>query len=151
MSSSFFYLIPLTIGALGVLQASLNRKMTPQIGLAPAICLNATIVFGFALLLLFLAPHLQRWVPFEIAQPAGAKFRWTWWFVLPGLFGLATITGLPLAVDRLGALTSFAILVAGQMVMSLLWDYWTAAMPLTPQRLLSVALACAAVGLQTWK
>jgi transporter family-2 protein len=137
-------LFPFLVGAAGVVQAALNRRLVPRIGLPAAICLNASIVFGIALILFLNTRSVERWLPADLVrQPDGGALPW--WAILPGAFGFAVVAGIPIAVGRLGALTTFTLLVAGQLGASLIWDYSVEGLPITLPRVIGVALALGAV------
>ena len=138
-------LLPLAIGAIAVLQATINRQIAGQWGLAPAALLNTSIALlctlGLLGYCLATAPRagLLR-VAFE-----PASFR-PWW-LLPGAFGFVIVVGLPGAVGRAGALPTFVAMVAAQMLASALWDRFALGVAWDTSRVLGAVLAVASVWL----
>jgi transporter family-2 protein len=45
------------------------------------------------------------------------------WFLVPGVLGFFIVTGIPLAISRLGAFKGFLGIIAAQLVGGLLWDF----------------------------
>ncbi len=138
-------LLPFCIGAIAVLQATMNRRIAESWGLAPAAMLNTLIaLLSAAALLGYCVTAGARTGLFRVAiEPS--SFRW--WWLLPGVFGFAIVVGLPWAVGKAGALPTFVSLVAGQMLMSTLWDRFALGIALDPSRMLGAALAIASVWL----
>lgn len=136
------FVIPFLIGIATVMQATLNKEIASHVGLAAATALNMTIAalcaFAFAAWCATRgdANGFTKWAP-DLAA-----FR-AWW-LLPGLVGFAIVIGLPWSVQRIGALSTFVVLVAAQMIASALWDRFAAGIPLTPSRL--AGASCTIVG-----
>lgn len=103
--------VPVLLGVVSVLQAGLNRKIAVGQGLLEAVFINATILFSLA---------LGSFILFERKLPAVQNF--SWWYCLPGIFGFLLVSGGPWSVARLGASTTFVLLISTQIVMSLVWD-----------------------------
>jgi transporter family-2 protein len=138
-------LLPLGIGAAAVLQATINRQIAGQWGLAPAALLNTSIALLCAIGLLgYCVAAGPRGGLLRVAfEPA--SFR-AWW-LLPGLFGFAIVVGLPWAVGKAGALPTFVSMVAAQMLTSALWDRYALGVAWEPSRVLGAVLAIASVWL----
>jgi transporter family-2 protein len=141
MSAALF--VPVVLGVVAVLQAVLNRQIAREWGLGPAALLNTlgALVLSVAFVV-FCAVRgfrdgLYR-VDFDFAL-----FR-VWW-LLPGLFGFLLVAGLPWAVQRLGALPVFVVVVASQMVTGALWDRFVEGAPLSWPKALGALLAVASV------
>jgi len=134
--------VPFVLGIVAVMQATLNKEIAAHTGLAAATALNMTVAavcaFAFAAWCAMRgdAAGLTRWS----IEPSA--FR-AWW-LLPGLVGFAIVIGLPWSVQRIGALSTFVVLVAAQMLASALWDRFAAGIPLTPSRL--AGASCTIVG-----
>jgi transporter family-2 protein len=142
-------IVPLVLGIAAVLQAALNREVASHTGLAAATALNmlvaAIAAFAFAAFCAVRkAPEgLLRW------HVASQDFR-AWW-LLPGLIGFALVLGLPWAIERAGALATFVVLVAAQMLASTLWDRIAGGVPLSWPRVLGALCTVAGVALVAWK
>ena len=141
--------VPLVLGAVAVLQATLNRQVAATWGLAPASVLNMLVGLAWAgaFLLVVQAGRLDP----ELSRVEVRLGQMRWWWVLPGLFGFGLVTGLPWAVDKLGAQPVFVAVVGAQMVTSLLWDAYVEGVGVSAPRLLGGLLAVASVGLVSWK
>jgi len=142
-------LVPLVLGVAAVLQATLNKEIAAHTGLPAAALLNMLVALitalGFAAYCaLRKAPDgLLRW------SPEVTAFRW-WWLV-PGVIGFLIVLGLPWAVQRLGALSTFVVLVGAQMLTSALWDRFAGGIPLSLPRLLGAVCTLGGITLLCWK
>lgn len=137
----FSVVLPLMIGALGVLQNTFNRKYADTIGLPMALVVNNLVLLGLSIGLFW----ALRLVP-EASLPEifrhRSGFAFSPRYILPGLFGMLIITTAPWAIQRVGATRVFIGIIAAQIVVSLLWDYFEAE-PVSGQRILGAALALA--------
>ena len=133
-------IITFCIGLSTVLQGSLNKQLARTWGLSPAVVFNNIVIFTTGLLLYALVRMSPQRFP-ELFKPKEAMGQMNWWYVLPGLFGLAVVTGIPWAISQIGALKVFLIVVAAQMVGSVLWDIYVENIPLNNFRALGVLLA----------
>ncbi len=142
-------LVPWVIGIVSVLQAALNRRIAASWGLIPTALLNASIF-------LLLAAICYAWAvtgrgPFaDWALPLSLRdMKWFW--VLPGFFGLLIVLGLPWSIARVGALTTFIVLVASQMLASAVWDRLVEGLPISGTRLFGALLAIIGAALVAWR
>ncbi|MBM4059959.1 MAG: hypothetical protein FJ265_02535 [Planctomycetes bacterium] len=142
-------LVPVVLGVAAVLQATLNKEIAARAGWSGAAALN--LLVAAALALAFAACCALRRAPSGIMRwPAeGASMQW-WWFV-PGVAGFLIVLGLPWAVQRLGALSTFVLLVGAQMLASGLWDRFAAGIPFSWPRVLGAACTVAGITLLSWK
>lgn len=121
MNLAFF--IPLILGALGILQGTINRQVAGQIGVAQATLISnmgtLVICLGFYSLVKYM-PHL---VPdfFQVRTPITT---YKWWFIFPAIFGFLIVAGMPFAFAKLGAVKVTVCLIAAQMLTSALWDVY---------------------------
>lgn len=139
---------PALLGALVVLQAGLNRKIAAHWGMPVATMLNALVFVLGALVILGISWARPSWVPSNFEN----HFDWSVariWFLIPGLIGLTLVVGGPWAIGRWGAAQTFVLLVSGQLVTSLLWDWKVEGLPVSKERLFGIALAWAGVWLST--
>ncbi|HZH04735.1 MAG TPA: DMT family transporter [Myxococcaceae bacterium] len=118
---SSFSLIPVLVGAAAVIQAVLNRQLGQRWGLAFSVALNAAVLLVASATLL----GVSRWAPARLPSfflaPIGPR-SFPLWFFLPGLLGLSIVAGLPWSIERAGAAVTFVLLIASQVVVSLVWD-----------------------------
>lgn len=134
-------LVAFALGCVAVVQASLNRRIAGQIGLAPAVLLNGAIVAVCAGAFYFAAR--RGWVPGMVSSDA----KLAWWWLVPGVLGFALITGLPWAIARVGALQVFVVAVAAQMIASLAWDALVEGIPVNALRATGAVVCVAGVAL----
>jgi len=65
---------------------------------------------------------------------------WTWWFVLPGLIGFLLVLFTPVMIKFLGAFSTVAFMMLGQVAASILWDTFAEGIPLNMTRCFGVFL-----------
>lgn len=136
--------LTLVLGAVAVLQGVLNRKVAMHWGLAPTVLLNNSVIFVLGLCLYFVVKFFPMAFP-EIFRDKASFTQFSWYYLLPGFFGLLFVTGIPFAISRLGALNVFVGLVCTQIVVSLIWDVWVDGVVISWTRMMSAALAVLSV------
>jgi transporter family-2 protein len=136
-------LLPGFLGLAAVLQGGLNRQVAGQWGLAGAALFNTLVLLAAVGALLALVRLRPSVLP-EFFQIKGALAQLRWWWILPGLFGFALVTGIPFAISRLGAFPVFLGILVGQMITSLAWDAVLEGRPLTLPKVCGALLAVAA-------
>ena len=131
--------VPLLMGALGVLQNTINKKVADSIGLSLALLVNSFVLLAMGLILLLVGfysnalPELFRSkLSFDVLQ---------WKYMVPGFFGFTIIATLPIAIQRAGATKVFIGIIVGQILVSLLWDYAVDSIPVHPLKLAGAFLA----------
>ena len=144
-----YLLIPLAVGAMTVLQGTLNRQMSESMGLGSAIFLNSVVVVALGSAFYALVRAQPGWLP-TIFAGAPDVSKVAWWMLVPGIFGFCIIAGIPWAISRVGAARVFVGIVVAQLVVSLLWDALVAGQPVTLARGGGAALAVIGVILATW-
>jgi transporter family-2 protein len=142
---SFAVLVPMLVGVVSVLQAALNRRIASAWGLLPTTLLNAVVFTSSAALCVLVlrtgkAPVSDWMLPVSLRD-----LRPLW--LLPGVFGLAIVIGLPWALGRMGALSTFVAMIAAQMVTSVAWDYFVEGVGMSLPRMLGALLTIAGVAL----
>jgi transporter family-2 protein len=146
-------LVPLLCGLAVVAQAGLNRRFAGQWGLLSAVLMNMVV----ATVATFAVYAVVRSVPGfwpEAAAPAGSGRLFdgfTVWHLLPGLCGVLIVVGMPWAIGRLGAVQSALLLMAAQLLTSLVWDAMVEGRPATLARVVGSALAFAGAAIAVWK
>jgi transporter family-2 protein len=145
-----YLLIPLAVGAMTVLQGTLNRQMSESMGLGSAIFLNSVVVVALGSAFYALVRAQPSWLPAIFAGSPDLS-RVAWWMIVPGIFGFCIIAGIPWAISRVGAARVFVGIVVAQLVVSLLWDALVAGQPVTLARGGGAALAVVGVILATWE
>ena len=124
------------IGSFAVLQGTINKNLSIEIGLARTLLINCGVLFAISVILFYLLPHLP-W----FSQEKEKIITWQWWYLLPGVLGVGIVYGAPLAIGHYGALKVFIGLIAVQLITSLCWDYFVDDIPLTTAKLVSLAFA----------
>lgn len=141
---NFFWLLPLTVGTVTVLQGTLNRKMGMEMGLGSALALNSVIVLFLGLGLYGGVRAFPQYFPaifhgeLQLEKLAG-------WMILPGIFGFCIIAGIPWAISKLGAAKVFVGIVVAQVTVSMLWDTLIEGKPLSWMRIAGALLAIVGV------
>jgi transporter family-2 protein len=146
-----FVLLTVLLGAMAVIQATINRQIAVQWGLSPAVLLNTFVATVVAAA--FLGVLLARGGPAFLLKPGVglSELRFHWHWLLPGVFGFFLVAGLPWAVHHIGALRVFVGVVAAQMVTSLAWDHFAEGIPASAVRGTGALLAVASVVLVSWR
>lgn len=143
-----FYLGPVLIGFMSVLQIALNRSIGHHLGLGFVLLVNAfTIIFVACCLFTAIC-----WVPswfdiFFIEKNSALLEILKCWYFLPVLFGFTLILGLPFYVNKTAALSVLIIFIAAQALISMLWDNIVHGIPLTIYKLMGVFLTIFGVAL----
>ncbi len=135
-----FWIIPLSVGAMTVLQGTLNRQMSEPMGLGAALLVNSVIV-TVAAAALYGAARLQPSLVPAIFHDSFEPRQLRAWMILPGLFGFGIIAGIPWGITRLGAAKVFVGIVVAQLVVSMIWDTFIDGRPITWMRVVGASMA----------
>ena len=136
---NLFYLLPFVVGICGVLQGVLNRRMAAEWGLGWVVMWNTLIVLVLTAVVIAMGLY-------------PGKIQWgqlKWWHFLPGLFGCVIVLCIPLSISRIGALSSFLIIISSQILVSGAWDKFVQGVDLSWTRILGASLALAGAWLAT--
>ncbi|MGZ3744351.1 MAG: DMT family transporter [Pseudobdellovibrionaceae bacterium] len=114
------FFLPMIAGFSIVLQGALNRNSTTHMGLISVALLNA-IIFLFFSLGIWLLIKLNIIMGSENAA-VNPFTHLQWWQILPGILGYLIVCATPLAIEYLGANSTFAIIICTQLLVSLAWD-----------------------------
>ena len=141
-------LISFVLGGLAVLQVGLNKRIGGVMGLTQAVILNAGVLLVVAIAF-FVYARLTRaeWGGWLSGSGGIADFQW--WWVIPGMCGLTLVAGMPWAMQRIGALQTFVVLVAAQMLFSILWDQFAEGVAISAPRVIGATLAIAGAAVTT--
>lgn len=133
-------LVPFALGCFAVLQVALNKRIAAVMGLTQAVILNAGVLLVVAILFWLYARGARQdfgaWM-----SGAGGFGDFKLWWIIPGLCGLTLVAGMPWAVQRVGALQAFVVLVAAQMLFSIAWDHWVEDVAVSAPRVIGAGLA----------
>ena len=80
-------ILPLVIGALGVLQNSLNRHFAPALGLGWVLLVNGTVLFVCGILFMVAIRILPAELLPGIYRPHPSPRSFSFYDPLPGIFG----------------------------------------------------------------
>lgn len=140
MISSIF--IPLLIGACGVLQNTLNKKMGDNLGIPLALVINNFVVLFLGLMVFAIAKMIpEASLPDLFRQKAGIEI--TWRYIVPGIFGFLIISLAPLSIEKIGATRLFIGIIVAQIVVSILWDFYAENIPISVSRIVGATAALA--------
>ncbi len=145
--SSLISFLPALLGAMTVLQAGLNKKIGQEWGLPAAAWLNAAVVLLACCLILLLAfvTKSEQW-HFQFRLES-----FSWWYLVPGLCGLALIFGGPYSMQKWGATHTFILFISAQLLSSLLWDLKVENREISLTRYLGIAITWIGALITLWK
>jgi transporter family-2 protein len=139
-----YLLFALLAGAMLPFQFGINAQLATWVGSPLRATLVSFAVGTLALAAVMVAAY-RDWPPVE--KMGGAP----WWVWIGGFLGAFYVLGSVVTAPKLGAATLVAMILAGQAVASLLVDHfgWVGfeENPVTPGRLLGIALVAAGVAL----
>ncbi|MCE9671990.1 DMT family transporter [Myxococcus stipitatus] len=144
-----FSLVPLLCGLAVVAQGGLNRRFASQWGLLGAVLLNMVVATVVVIAVFAAARSMPGLWPGASAEGRFSGF--TPWHLVPGLCGVVIVLGMPLAIGRLGAVQSVLLLMAAQLVTSLVWDALVEGRPATVARVVGSAMAFTGAAIAVWK
>lgn len=138
---NWFYLMPIMVGIVGVIQGGLNQRLGDKIGLLGAVAMNNAVGFIFSMLLMFGVLYgIGSTKGMFSIDPSGLKSL-QWWFWIPGICGFLVVLGIPFSMKSLGATKVFLLIIAAQLVSSILWDFFVEGLGVSWERLVGSALA----------
>ncbi len=116
MNKTLLIIITLGIGMILPIQAAVNGKLMRTFG-HPVIGATISFVTGTMLLLAYTISLHKR-----ISLNAIRDTNWYDW--TGGIIGVIYVTGIIMIIPRLGAGFAFALIVGGQLLMSLIMDHY---------------------------
>ncbi|MDC1174520.1 DMT family transporter [Bacteriovoracaceae bacterium] len=143
-------LIPMLIGAIGILQGSINRQMSNEVGLSTALVFGNVITLVISIVFYYLVYISPNSYP-SFFLPRSITNNFQWWYLLPGLFGFVIITALPYAIFKLGAVQVTLFLITAQIVTSCFWDVIVEKITVSPNKIIGIILAIMSVAISSWK
>lgn len=142
--------VPFLLGFAAVLQVALNKRIAGVMGLTQAVILNAGVLLVVAVVFWLFARGAREGYGEWLVGSGGPGDFQLWWIV-PGLCGLTLVAGMPWAAQRIGALQVFVVLVAAQMLFSIVWDHFVEDVAVTVPRVAGASLAVAGAFVTTLK
>ncbi len=126
-------------GCFGVLQSGLNKMISDHWGFSSALLLNGLVFLVFNLLLFSVVYFQPQIFPAEYRLQGNVGDFKLWW-ILPGICGFMLVMGLAVSLAQVGAVQTFTICIAAQVVCSLLWDVMIQGQAVATMRLLGAAI-----------
>jgi transporter family-2 protein len=108
-------------GCFGVIQSGLNKMISDHWGFSSALLLNGLVFLVFNFLLFSVVYFQPQIFPSEY-RLQGSFGDFKLWWILPGICGFMLVMGLAVSLAQVGAVQTFVICIAAQIVCSLLWD-----------------------------
>jgi len=134
--------LALAAGCILPLQASINAKLGGVLK-APVVAALVNFVVGLIALLFFVVGSRT---PINIIQAIKQAPTYSW---IGGLMGASYVTTIIFLVPRLGAALSFGLIIAGQLIFSLVMDHYgfidLPQQSITPGRIMGALLIIAGV------
>jgi transporter family-2 protein len=121
-------LLALLAGAMLPIQAGVNAELARIVGHPVRSALVSFAVGTGALLFLAFALTSPSW-------PWSRMLQAPWWVYVGGLLGAVYVVGVIALAPRLGALLAFVLVIAGQLLASLLLDHFGLLYPRHPVNL----------------
>lgn len=135
MNPNIYYLIPIFLGLATILQTQILKLMGIHFSLIWAALINnltGLVILGIALLFFSKKSiQLSDFSPF---------------YLLAGVLGVAFVIGAPFAVAKIGPAKFFIILVASEIVLGMIWQYFVDPSEITNKKI----LACLLVTIGAW-
>jgi transporter family-2 protein len=132
-----FLLFAFVAGGLLAVQAGVNGQLGSRLG-QPMLATLASFAIGTLVLILYVVAARTPW------PEVRTMTRYPWWIWTGGLLGIVYVLATVILAQRLGAAVFISLVVAGQMVVSLLLDHYGLIgfpeRPITANRLLGAAL-----------
>ena len=116
MLKNLLILFTLLMGAMLPIQAALNGKLMRTFG-HPVIGATISFLTGTIALLIY-AASIRAGVTLSLVR----ETQWYHW--IGGLIGAVYVTGIIVIIPKLGAGLAFALIVSGQLFMSVLMDHY---------------------------
>ncbi|MBI4126293.1 MAG: DMT family transporter [Deltaproteobacteria bacterium] len=147
-----FWILVMTvaIGVSTILQGGLNRQMMNRWDLGLIVLFNGLVYAVISLLCMVLARISPSLLP-DIFHPREGIASCSWWYWIPAACGFLIVAGMPVVIVKLGAFRMIVIVVAVQLVASLIWDMVVEKTPMTFLRVAGAVLAFGGVILANLK
>lgn len=120
------------------MQAGINRQSSMQVGLLTAVLLNSFIFFVLSLAIWMVVKKGLVQVPPAFAIKDILQFPA--WYFIPGVLGFLIVLCMPYALQNMPASLAFGLSIATQLIMAVVWDYFTLGAWPTLQKLAGIGL-----------
>jgi len=144
-----FYLLVVFIGFTVVAQGNMNRAIANLWGLPTATLLSAVSFLALSLVWFFIARLYPNTMPdFLRVRTQGDSI--SWWYILPGMLGVAFVAGMPWAFQNIGATKTFILLVASQIVFGIVWDLLITQITISTTTLIGAGITLVGAAVTVW-
>jgi transporter family-2 protein len=141
-------LLPISLGVVGILQGAINRQISTYIGVAQATLITNFVTVFLCIFLYLFAKYYGETLP-SIFQLKAPLLTYKWWFIIPPIFGVLIVAGMPYAIFKLGAVKVTVGLIAAQMVTSVCWDIFVEDISLNFMKIAGIIFAFISVAFIT--
>lgn len=128
--ANIFILIPIVLGLTTILQTHIVKKMSETYSLFQAAFINNLTGLVLIGLIYYFSSDKKEFAASQF-QPL---------FLLAGLFGVFFVLGAPFAVSKIGPARFFIILVAAQILSSLVWQYFSDPVDISTKKIVAAVL-----------
>lgn len=130
----------LVVGIVGVVQGAFNKNISMEIGVAQTAVVGSIVTLTAAAIFYFAVKASPEVFPdfFRIKAPFT---HYKWWFPIPAVCGFIFIAALPFAFAGLGAVKASVLMIAAQMITSVVWDYFVDSVEVNMMKLGGLVLA----------
>lgn len=128
--ANIFILIPIILGVTTIFQTQIVKRMSETYSLFQAAFINnltGLILIG----LIYYFSNDKKEFAISQFQP---------FFLFAGLFGVFFVLGAPFAVSKIGPARFFIILVAAQIISSLIWQYYSDPVDISVKKIAAATL-----------
>lgn len=146
----WIFVMTAAIGVSTILQGGLNRQIMNRWDLGLIVLLNGLVYAVISIVCMIVARTAPSLLP-DIFHPREGITSFSWWYWIPAVCGFLIVAGMPVVIVKLGAFRMIVIVVAVQLVASLVWDLAVEKTPVTPLRLAGALLAFGGVLLANLK
>jgi bacterial/archaeal transporter family-2 protein len=144
-------LLPVILGGAGVVQAGLNKTIAQSYGLSTASLINGVMVALCAAALFGVVYYWPGWFPDIVVFKKSGGESFKWWYLVPGIIGFSMVFVIPLMIFEVGALPVFLGVIAGQIMVGMIWDACLENIPVSTVRMAGAALTFIGAILAMWK
>lgn len=135
-----YWLSASAVGVAMVLQSGINREVAKTTGLPAILVMNSVFTLLMSSILFGISIWKPEYLPSDIRGPGQPSLFSSWGVFFAAACGFSIVSGMPLAMSRLGALRTLALIIAVQLVVGLIWDASLEHLPISPQRLIGAAI-----------
>jgi len=123
-----------SIGVARLMQGNLNALIVDSWGIGGASLLNG-IMFSATTTILFLISRMCTIMDLS-PNPGSPKLKW--WMVFPGFLGATVVVLLPISIILIGSLTTFIIVILGEILTAAIYDAVFESKPISIPRIVGL-------------